>query len=106
VYLRNSTWDKLFAAGGLLFFTGLTGVIVLEHYPVLRIVLAPFLIAGFLLMFMGNFVLLYDRGMFTQRIIRSSAGFFWMRVFAMILWLGVLPFVCWWAYRYIQHHHP
>jgi hypothetical protein len=106
MYLRNSTWSKMFAVAGLLFFIGLVAVIVLDpqttHYPVLRAVLALFMVVGFILMITGNFVLLYDRNIFTQRIIRSPAGFFWMRIFAVILWLGVLPFACLWVYHYLQ----
>ena len=107
MYIRSSTWRKLFAAGGLLFFIGLVVVIVLDpqttHYPVLRAVLALFMVVGFILLITGNFVLLYDRNIFTQRIIRSPAGFFWMCVVTMVLWLGVLPFVCLWVYHQLHH---
>jgi hypothetical protein len=107
MYLRNSTWRNLFVAGGLLFFIGLVAVIALDpratHYPVLRAVLAFFMVVGFILMVFGNFVLIYDRGIFAQRVIRSPAGFFWMRIFAVILWLGVLPFVCLWVYGQLHH---
>ena len=54
-------------------------------------------------MITGNFVLLYDRGIFAQKIIRSPAGLLWMRIFAVILWLGVLPLVCFWVYDYLRH---
>jgi hypothetical protein len=107
MYLRNSTWRKLFAAGGLLFFIGLVAVMVLDpqatHYPVLRAVLALFMVVGFILMFTGNSVLLYDRNIFIQRITRSPVGFFWMRILVVILWLGVLPFVCLWVYDRVHH---
>jgi len=91
----------------LLSFIGLVAVIVLDpqttHYPVLRAVLALLMIVGFILMITGNFVLLYDRGIFAQKIIRSPAGLLWMRIFAVILWLGVLPLVCFWVYDYLRH---
>ena len=103
VYLRNSTWRNVFAVAGLSYVVGLAGSLVLDHYPVLHALFALFAVAGFIVFHAAFFVLHYDRSIVTHRIVRSEAGLFWMRIFAVLLWLGVLPFVCLWVYDRLHH---
>lgn len=46
---------------------------------------------------------LWDRNRWIRSVNASSDGAFWLWIVAIVLFLGVLPLVCLWAYHAIQH---
>ena len=107
---QTSPLEMTFAVGTFVGFFGLVGVLFFDalretwklYLPAtLRTFLATCLVVGFLLHSV-TFVMLCG----TNRVVRSVKanpdGGFWMRIVAVILWLGVLPFACLWFYDYLH----
>lgn len=103
-----------FAIGTLVGFLGLLGVIFFDglketwkvYLPSFaRTFLATCLVVGFLVHNVSFFMLRSARNRVVRTAAQSPNTFFWMRLVAVILWLGVLPFACLWVYDYIKHPH-
>lgn len=106
---RSSPREKAFAIGILLAFFGLIAILILDsrstHHPIARDVAAFCLGIAALLYKTTFFVGTWDNSRVIGRIHQSPNGIFWMRLVAITLWLGVLPFACLWVYDYIKHPH-
>jgi len=50
----------------------------------------------------GLFVRVWDRNVIIAKARRSSEGGFWLRIFAVILWLGIIPLVGLWLHHKSQ----
>jgi len=98
--------EKPVAIGFLLFFLGLPGVIFLDpqttHHPTLRFIACCLFLVGWLWWHAVWFVQRWNRNPLAQKAHRSPNGFWWMRIVAIVLWLGVLPFAFLWVYHYLE----
>ncbi len=104
---RSSTYQKLALFGLLLVVCAFIGNSFLsETQSFLGIVVLVCVFAGYLL-FRGSLTedqLRYSRTIEAMR--PNPEGAYWLRIAAVVLFLGVLPIVCLWVYHSIQHLRP
>jgi hypothetical protein len=98
---RTSTPEKLFAAGVILSFAGLLGVLLVPK-GIPRLACSVCLLCGVLLYKGTFFVRVWDNSRAIQRLQRKPNGVLALRILAIVLWLAVFPLVCLWLYRTFQ----
>jgi hypothetical protein len=100
---RSSPREKTFAVGILLAFVGL-GAIPFPNLPgILRIAAGCCLVLGVLL-YKGAFIArAWDRAPIGN-LRKTRQGSQWLRIVALILWIGILPLVWLWVYDHIHRH--
>ena len=103
-YPRSSPREKAFAAGILLAFVGLGGIVFLNLHGILRIITGFCLVIGVVVHNVAFFVGVWDRNPVIRKVTQSPDGVLWLRIVATLLWLGVLPFACLWVYHRV--HQP
>ena len=104
MYPRSSPFEKVFAAGILLTVLGLGGLVLFDLHGLLRIIAGFFLVFGFLLYNVAYFVNALNTSRARRRVMQNPDAVLWLRILAVILWLGVLPFACLWVYHHV--HRP
>jgi len=113
MYPRSSLREKRLVAAWLVFLGGFGGLIVLDNHPspshihgILRTIAACGLLFGWLTGHAMLFVRRWDRNPGIRAIHRNRDGLLWLRITAVVLWVGVLPLACLWVYHYTQHLRP
>jgi hypothetical protein len=113
MYPRSSLREKAFAIGGIVSLCGLVSIFWLDDHSnssrvhvILRTVAAACFLFGWLAFHAGFFMRRWVRNPGIRAIYQNPDGVFWLRIAAVVLFLGVLPLVCLWAYHSIRHLRP
>jgi len=92
VTIPSSPREKRALLGLLLAFTGVGGLAILHLSETLRIVTFCFLVIPGAFLFFGEIAIdVWNRSPFERWLQKSPEGYFWLRLAAVILWLGVIP---------------
>jgi len=102
MYPRSSPYEKVLAAGTLLLFLGLGGLAFLDLHGNLRIIASFSLALGSLVNTCAFFVHVWDKNRAIRRVKQNPDGVLWLRILVVVLWIGILPLACLWAYKYIH----
>jgi hypothetical protein len=100
---RSSPREKTFAVGILLAFVGLGALAFPNLSGFLRIAAGTCLVFGVLLYKGAFFARVWDRGLIGS-LQKTPQGSLWLRIVAVILWIGILPLVWLWVYDRIHRH--
>jgi len=110
---RSSPREKVLAIGAIVFFGGLVSMFWLDDHPnssrihvILRTFAAACFVLGWVAFHAGFFIRRWDLNPGIRAIHQNPDGVFWMRIAAVVLFLGVLPLVCLWAYHSVHHLRP
>jgi hypothetical protein len=113
MYPRSSPREKVIAIGCIVFFGGLVWTSWLDDHPnpsrihaILRTVAACCFVLPWIAGTADYFTGAWDRNPGIRAIHRNPDGVFWLRIAAVILFLGVLPLVWLWTYHSIHHLKP
>lgn len=104
MYARGSVREKVFLVGTILALLSLGPLAFLDLHGILRIIAACCLILGWLMHTCAFFADTWDGNSLIRRIKRRRGGLRWLRIVTAILWIGILPIACLWAYLHI--HRP
>lgn len=104
MYPRSTTREKVLAVGTVLVFLGLGGFSFLNPHGILRITADCFLLFGWFLNTGAFFAGARNSNRAIRRVTQNPGGVLWLRVLAIVLWMGILPLIFLSAYRYI--HRP
>ena len=100
---RSSIREKTFFFGILLTLAGLTGLAIPNLSGIFRIAAGFCLALGVLLYKGAFFVGAWDHGPI-GRLQKTPDGYFWLRIVAVVLWLGVVPLTFLWLYDHLHRH--
>lgn len=100
---RSTQREKSFFFGILLALVGLGGLAVPNLTGVFRVAAGCFLALGVLLYKGAFFVGAWDRGPIGT-FSKTPRGNLWLRIVAVVLWLGVVPLTFLWLYDHLHRH--
>jgi hypothetical protein len=96
--------EKPLALGVLLVLIGLPGLLLLDakQHPSLRFAAGCFFVVGWLVFHCSTFARRWDDNLLIRRVHGSPDGVLWLRIAAVVLWLGILPVAILWVYQYLH----
>jgi len=100
---RSSRREKTFFIGILLTLVGLGGLAIPNLLGIVRIVAGCCLALGVLLYKGAFFVRAWDSGPI-GRYQKAPHGYLWLRIVAVVLWLGIVPLTFLWLYDRLHRH--
>jgi hypothetical protein len=87
----------------LLALAGVGGLAILHQSETPRVVTFCFLVIPGALLFFGEIASdLSNRSPFERWLQKSADGYFWLRLAAVMLWVGVIPLAILWSYHHIH----
>lgn len=107
MYPGSSRRKKVLVVGTLLVLIVFPGVVFLDPqtspHHLLRIAAGCCFVVGWLLNTGTFFVGAWDGNRLMRSVHNSPDGVLWLRVLAVIRWLGVFPLAALWVYKYLRN---
>src|ERR1700687_4328679 len=98
---RTSPREKTFFIGILLAFVGLGGLAIPNLSGIFRIIVGCCLALGVLL-YKGAFFVKAWEARPIEQLQKAPHGYLWLRIVAVVLWLGVVPLTFLWLYDHLH----